>query len=874
MKTPNIRLKGLLLVLILSACQNSFTQDIPDPESYFGFKPGTDYKMLRWDKIASYYNILGDKSPRIKVVNLGETTLGNPFLLAIISSPKNLSRLEKYKEISKKLAQGKVSEEEAIELAKEGKTIVLITSSMHANEIGPTQMSPELGFSLATSNSPEIEKMLEDVILLYVPSWNPDGNIMETDWYNQNVGTPFEGSTLPRLWHHYVGHDINRDAFMHTQIETRYVNNLLYHDWYPQVFMDMHEYLWKIRDARLVLSPLYEPRHHSIDPLLTREIELTSAHMRTVLEEKGKIGVMHYAKWSEWRISAVHTNSLWHNVVTILFEAATAKKATPVFQKESDLNGLRGGLGHDGNKQSINHPSPWTGGWWRLRDIVEYSYWSCMGLLEASAIHRERLLLNMYRMARNSIEKGENIAPYAFVIPQNQKDPNTVAKMINVLISNGAEIHQATNSFKAADTKYPKGTYVIKLSQAYRPFIIDIMSPQNYPDRRLYPGGTPESTFDVIGWTLPYQMGVDVVEVKDSFTADLSPILKAEPPEGMVRGRGGKYIIDHNVLDSYKAVNRLLKEGHSIGWAAKSFASGRKQYPKGTIIATGQGIDDVIGNVSKEFNLEIDAGNPTVELMKLKPLKLGLYQSWTANMDEGWTRWIFEQWGFPYKTLHNKDIQSDNLKSDYDVIVVTNMGYQSIVNGHERGIVPEEYTGGIAEAGLDALKNFVNEGGTLITLNSSVQLPIALFNLPLRNITRDYPSTEFYLPSAILKVELDNDHPITFGMNSNADILSFNSPVLDFSNIKELSKHEDYYKDYLPFSNLKVVAGFPDDNPFRSGRLIGEQILRKKPVLIEADYGEGKIIMFAFRPQNRAQTHGTFMLFFNSLYYGQAAMDN
>ena len=260
--------------------------------------------------------------------------------------------------------------------------------------------------------------------------------------------------------------------------------------------------------------------------------------------------------------------------------------------------------------------------------------------------------------------------------------------------------------------------------------------------------------------------------------------------------------------------------------------------------------------------------------MKLKPLKLGLYQSWTANMDEGWTRWIFEQWGFPYKTLHNKDIQSGNLKSDYDVIVVTNMGYQSIVNGHERGIVPEEYTGGIAEAGLDALKNFVNEGGTLITLNSSVQLPITLFNLPLRNITRDYPSTEFYLPSAILKVELDNDHPITFGMNSNADILSFNSPVLDFSNIKELSKHEDYYKDYLPFSNLKVVAGFPDDNPFRSGRLIGEQILRKKPVLIEADYGEGKIIMFAFRPQNRAQTHGTFMLFFNSLYYGQAAMDN
>ena len=306
---------------------------------------------------------------------------------------------------------------------------------------------------------------------------------------------------------------------------------------------------------------MFDPRHPSIDPLVTRQIELTTANIRTLLEENGKTGVMHYAKWNEWRMSAVHTSSLWHNVTNILFEVAGAQIASPAFQSESDLEKLSGGLGQDGNKMSINYPSPWKGGWWRFRDIVEYAYLSCIGLLQSGSIHRERYLLNMYRMARNSIEKGENSAPYAFVIPQNQKDPNRVVKMINILISNGAEIHQAKGSFKANDTEYPSGTYVIKLSQAYRPFIIDILSPQIYPDRRLYPGGPPEPSFDITGWTLPYQMGVDVVEVKNSFTADLSPVLKAEPPKGSLQGKGKKYIIDHNVIDSYRAVNRLLKEG-------------------------------------------------------------------------------------------------------------------------------------------------------------------------------------------------------------------------------------------------------------------------------------------------------------------------
>jgi len=869
MKPNYYFVKIISFICIFCLSVSAFDKQIPDPETYFGHKPGADYKMIRWDKIISYFNILNEQSPRVKVEELGKTTLGNPFILAIISSADNISNLERYKEISKKLAQGKISEEQAKNLTEQGKTIALITCSMHASECGPTQMSPELGYVLATDKSSQIERILENVILLLVPSWNPDGNIMVTDWYRQHVGTPFETSPMPWLYHHYVGHDNNRDAFMLTQIETRHVNNILYHDWFPQVFMDMHH--MGNGDARLFLSPLYEPRHHSLDPLLTREIELTGAYMRTVLEEKGKIGVMHYAKWNHWRMSAIHTCALWHNVPTILFEAAGTPLATPIFQEESRFtSGKGGGLGQQGNNQTINYPSPWQGGWWRLRDIVEYSYWSCIGFLESTAIHKDKYLGNMYRMARNSIEKGENQAPYAFIIPQIQKDQNRVANMVNILISNGVEIHQSATSFNSGNDEYPSGTYVALLSQAYRPFIIDILGPQLYPDRRQYPGGPPESTFDLTGWTLPYQMGVAVAEAKLPFEADLRPISKAEPPAGKVQGRGEKYFIDHNVLDSYRAVNRLLKQGHEIGWAADSFISKGKQYPTGTIVAAGRRIDEIIENVAQEFNLQIDAGNPAIDLMTLKPLKLGLYQPWTANLDEGWIRYIFDNWEFPYTTLHNADMQNRNLKSDFDVIILPNISSRSIINGHRQGSVPDKYAGGIAQTGINALHEFVKTGGVLIALNDSCQFIIDQFHLPVKDVSGDYSSSEFFCPSCILQIELNNTHPIAYGMSKNVDILCFNSPLLELIKADELSKDIDY----IPHDKLKVIGYFPNYNPFRSGRLIGEHILRNKPALVEAEYGKGKLVLFAFRPQNRAQTHGTFMLFFNSLYYGQAEIES
>ena len=843
----------------------AFSETIPNPETFFGHKPGADFKLIRWEKIHEYFNILGNASDRVNVQELGKTTMGNPFILAVISSPKNLSQLERYKDVAEKLAKGRISQEEAVRLAEEGKTIALVTCSMHASECGPTQMSPELGYVLATDNSAQIRKILDEVIFLLVPSWNPDGNILTTDWYRRNVGTPYETAPMPWLYHYYAGHDNNRDAFMHNLIETRYMNQILYHEWFPQIFMDMHH--MGNSAARLFLSPLYDPRHHSLDPLLTREIELTGAYMRTVLEEQGKIAVMHYALWNHWRMSAIHTCALWHNVATILFEAASTPMATPIFQRARDLvPPNRGRLGTQGNTQTINYPSPWPGGWWRLRDIVEYAYWSVFGFLETGAKHKDKYLLNMYRMARNSIEKGKNETPYAYVIPHAQKDPNTVVKMINILISGGIEIHQAKNSFSVQNREYPAGTYVALASQAYRPYLIDILGPQIYPDRRKYVGGPPESTFDLTGWTLPYQMGVEVVKVDLPFDARLEPVQQAVPPGGKVYGSAKSYILDHDILDSYRAINRLLNEGVRVAWATQSFKSGGKRYPAGAIIISGTGIEKKVRSLATEFGLQIHAGSSPGKVLPLKPLRMGLYQPWVANMDEGWTRLIFDAWEFPYTILHDAEIRKGRLKQKYDVIVLTNISSPRIVKGHAEGTVPPQYVGGIGAHGLSALYQFVRDGGTLVTLNSSCQLPIDHFKVPLRNISRSFPPTEFFCPSAILKVDIDNIHPIGYGMEKTTNILFYGSPVFEFL---EVDKTESNNKQEW-LTEFQVVVCYPNSNPFMSGRLIGDHILHNKPALIEVGCGEGRIILFGFRPQNRAQPHGTFMLFFNSLYYGPA----
>ncbi len=857
------RVFSLIAITFSLNVTHVYGAEIPTPEAFFGHKPGADFKMLRWDKIHEYFQILGESSDRVIIENLGETTLKNPFIMAIISSPENLAQLDKYKEIAQKLAKGRISEEEASRLAKEGKTIALLTASMHATECGPTQMSPELGYTLATDDSERVREILDNVIFLFVPSYNPDGNIMVVDWYREHVGTPYEAARMPWLYHHYVGHDNNRDGFMLTQVETQYVTRILYQEWFPQLLLDMHH--MGNSDARLFISPMFDPRNPSLTPLVTREIELTGAYIRTKMEEEGLIGVIHYANWSGWWQAGTFTNAWWHNVASILFEAAGTRLATPVFQTKRDLAGdYSGGLGKMGNYQQMNYPSPWPGGWWRLRDIVDYAYSSSMAFLESGAKHRETYLENMYRMARYSIQKGEEESPHAFIIPMDQRDPNTAAKMLNIFIANGAEVHQATESFEVDNRTYPVGTYVVLMSQPYRPFLKDMLSPQVYPDRRQYPGGPPEYPFDLTGWTLAYQMGVTAIEATFPFDAKLNLVDKASPPETQAPRGGSFYVLDHGVNDSFLATNRLLRDGADVRWATGSISAGGKQYPPGAVIVSGSGLAGQMGSLADELGLQIQAasGNPPSDALRLKPLKLGLYQPWTANMDEGWTRWIFDTWEVPYSTIHDTEIRNGRLEQSYDVIVMPSMSPQQIVEGNEEGTVPSQYAGGIGNRGLSNLIQFVESGGTLITFDAASNLITDTFKVPVVNTVQNIKPEEFFCPGTLLKVQVDNSHPLAYGMDESAIMMFSRSPVF------ELAKSEETEN---PEPKATMVMHYPNASPLMSGWILGEEKLFGKSALVDVDYGKGKIILFGFRPQNRAQTHGTFKLLFNALYYGPAA---
>jgi hypothetical protein len=853
---------SLIVILFFMDVAHVHGADIPTPESFFGHKPGADFKMLRWDKIHEYFQLLGANSDRVIIQELGKTTLENPFIMAIISSPENLAQLDKYKEIAKKLAKGRISAEEANRLAKEGKAIALITASMHATECGPTQMSPELGYTLATADSERVRDILENVIFLFVPSFNPDGNIMVVDWYREQVGTPYEAAGMPWLYHHYVGHDNNRDGFMLTQVETQYVTRILYQDWFPQLLLDMHH--MGNSDARLFISPMYDPRNPSLTPLVTREIELTGAYIRTKMEEEGLIGVIHHANWSAWWQAGTFTNAWWHNVVSILFEAAGARLATPIFQTKRDLGGgYSRGLGKMGNYQQMNYPSPWPGGWWRLRDIVDYAYSASMAFLESAARHKETYLEDMFRMARYSIEKGNSESPFAFIVPMDQTDSNTAAKMLNILIANGAEVHRATESFQVENHDYPAGTYVVLMSQPYRPFLKDMLSPQVYPDRRQYPDGPPEFPFDLTGWTLAYQMGVQAVEVTFPFDAELELVEEAAPPAAQAPRGGSFYVLDHGVNDSFVAVNRLLKDGASVSWAQQRFQAGGKSYPPGAIIVSGSGLSGKMSSLVEELQLQIYAGsgNPPRAALKLKPLKLGLYQPWTASIDEGWTRWIFDTWEVPYTTVHDTEIRNGQLERSYDVLVIPSVSPQSIVKGNEEGTVPSQYAGGIGNRGLANLIQFVRSGGTLITFDAASDLVLDYFDVPVVNVAKNLEPEEFFCPGTLLKVHVDNTHPIAYGMDENAILMFSRSPVFELSELEPKATSNP---------RATTVVSYPNVSPLMSGWILGEEKLFDKTALAEVDYGKGKLILFGFRPQNRAQTHGTFKLLFNSLYYGPA----
>ncbi len=843
--------------------------DVISPEEFFGFRLGSDKKIARWDRIVDYFNKLQEQSDRIKVVDMGPSTEGNPFLLCIISSARNLANLEKIREINNKLADPEgLSEEQVERLIRRGKGVICQSMSLHATEIGGTQMAPELAYDLLTRDDAETKRILDNVVFLMVPCFNPDGQIMVTDWYNRWLDTEYEGVGLPWLYHKYVGHDNNRDAFQTNMVESKYMAKIMFRDWTPQAYVDHHH--MGSYGARLYVPPYCEPIHPYADPLIWREHSWYGAHMAYRLEEAGKTGILNAAQYLAWGHLGFHWITIYHNIAGTLTESASAKLATPIYIHASQLTGDRRGTLPTYDPQT-NFPHPWPGGWWRLRDIVEQQKVSAWAALDIAARHRETALRNAYLKAKRQTERGAEGIPAAYVVPRDQHDPLTALKMVEKLLAQGVKVHVAKKDLVIDGVIYQVGSHVVDCAQPKSGLVKTLMGRTLYPDTDWTRGrdGSPLRPQDTATDTMFEYMGVRV-DPAGSFPEEcLERVDEVAWPEGGLAGTSEHgYALDCRLNDAFTAVNRLLVARAKVSRAKGSVECEGFCLPPGSFIVRGVK-KTLLEKIAEELHVKFYALEGIVEATAMKAPRLGVYQRyWGGNIDEGWTRFVLEQFEFPYTTLMDDEIKKGNLKQRYDVIILPSDPEAVIIGKEEEieeyyrkrygGVItvpnyPPEYRSGIGEEGVEELKKFVENGGTLLCFDGACELAMKRFKLRLRDALEELPSKEFFCPGSTLHARVDTIHPAAYGMPEDSLVFFWNSRAFEILPSGENERYE-------------VVASYSDREILESGWLIGEEKLKRKTAMVVARYELGKVILIGFRPQHRAQTHGTFKLVFNSLY--------
>jgi hypothetical protein len=558
--------KSLIVSVLIVFCVTLMTpyleaqNSITTPEEYFGFQLGSDRNMARWDKIVEYFYLLEKESDKLKVINMGPSTMGHPFLVVIISSPDNLNNLDRLKKINATLSDPRgVDESQIKKLVKEGKSVMCQSMSLHATEIGGTQVAPELTYDLISRSDEETQRILDNVLFFLIPSFNPDGQIMVTDWYRKTVGTEYEGSNLPWLYHKYAGHDNNRDGDYLNLTESVYAAKILYRDWVPQAYVDHHH--MGSYGARLYIPPYCEPIRPYADPLIWREHSWYGAHMAYKLEENGKYGILNNAQFPGWGHFGWHWITPFHNIAGMLTESASVEVATPIFIHPEQLRG--GARLFPEYEAQTTFPHPWPGGWWRLRDIVEQQKIAAWALLDLAARHKETVLWNAYLKAKRQTERGAQGRPKAYIIPMPQHDYLTAVKMIDILLQSGVEIHQAGEDLTAGQVIYPQGSFVIYLAQPKMGLIRNLIGRTFYPDNEWTRAddGSPLRPYDSATHTMNEFMGVRVDPIDEKITGDLMKLRSSVLMIGAVETEGAGYVLDGRLNNSYIAASLLLDKG-------------------------------------------------------------------------------------------------------------------------------------------------------------------------------------------------------------------------------------------------------------------------------------------------------------------------
>jgi hypothetical protein len=849
-------MRALALVLALTATLPvgpTAREAAPSPQAFLGYRLGTERRLPDWERTVAYLHALDRTSSRVAVEQLGRSTEGRPFLLVTVSASDAPQALRTAREAQRRLADPRTTTpDQAGRLVEQGRAVVLMGAGVHSNETGGTQALLELVWHLATDRSAATEHVLRNVVLLVVPSQNPDGQQHMAEWLAANAATPYEDAPMPELYHRYAGHDNNRDAFMQTQIETQLLSRVLYRDWRPEVFHDLHQ-MGPAR-ARIFVPPYRSPINPNVDPLIWTGTTLLGQAMAARLLEDGKTGVVWGEMYNGYWQGANSTTPWWHNVLGLLTEVASARPASPTLQEAA--RPAPGSLAPAPARPAgtpqlppppdvqfrANYPEPWLGGRWAPRDVIDYHLTAALGLLEGVASNRTTIKRQFHAMHRRTVARFAGGSPWAFVVPRTQHDAGAVGELVRVLEAGGADVERVS----ASTAEVEEGDVLIRLAQPEGRWIKDLLEPQIYPEG-LAAGERP---YDLTGWTLGLQLGVTVRRLDRPLALTTSPFTTRTA--GEVVGTGDAFLVTRERNASATLVNRLWDRGGAVSWLHEPLTLDGRALGSGTAVIRGVSRREV----EREARMTGDrvlavasAGLPPLATAR-RP-HVALLDPWGGAIDAGWTRWVLEQHGFRYQRVRPPALQRDDALVGFDVVVIPDMTASLLLRGATGGHVRPEHRGGLGEAGVATLKRFVQRGGTVVTLGDSSEFAVDHLDVPVAVAVRtDQPDATF-VAGSLLSGVVEVTHPIAAGMPARIAVMNVMNPAFTPARGGE---------------HLRPLVRYQGEPLALSGYVRGAARLTDTLAAFDAPIGRGRVVVLGFRPQHRAQTWATFKLLFGAIF--------
>ncbi len=877
---------SLLFVIffwILNAMSQTVQTEIKSPEEFFGFQPGADRMLLDYESLVGYLQHLAENSPRVKMIEIGESPMGKKMYLVFFSLEENISNLEHLKQINKELAiNTDLTEDLQKKYCEEGKVFIMATLSMHSTEVGPSQAAPLIAYKLTTSNDADLLKYMKDVVYMMVPNSNPDGMDMIVNHYMQSKNTKYEGGNYPKVYHKYVGHDNNRDYVTLSQSDTKAVARIYNTEWYPQVLIDKHQ--MGSTGPRYFVPPMTDPIAENVDEKIWNWSWIFGSNMAKDMAADSLAGVSQHSMFDDYWPGSTETG-IWKNVIAMLTECASAQLAKPVYIEKNEL--VAGGSGLADYKKSINMPMLWQGGWWRLSDIVEYEISSTFSLIKTGSFHKKDILLNRNILAKEAVEKGKTLAPAYYIFPAQQHDKSELAALLGLLNEHGVAVYKTSEQFIYNGKIIESGDYVVPLAQPYRAFIKEVLEKQKYPEMHYTKDGELMRPYDITSWSLPLHQGVSAYSIDEIQTVLETKLKQVNFPLQEVTKipelcKNLVFSVNNN--ESFKVAFSALKEGIKVLRVTNNFTLA------GNRLQTGDFILQVTDKNSEQLHKITDslAVSPVYiseefseNVKELSLPKIALVETAFNDMDAGWTRFILDSYCIPFTVLKPAEIESADL-GNYDAIVFPDNDKTELLEGKykSRGgsvSIPAydpQYIKGMGKKGLQNLINFENEGGTIISWGASTELFLGVqtlekpakeksgkekteaekeeFELPVSDISSGIKSKGLFAPGTLFNVDLKENHPLTLGMEKTARVFSKGNPV---------------FSTFIPYfdTDRRVIATYSEENVVVSGFAQNSELLEGKSAMVWARKGKGNFVFYGFYPQFRASTSGTYKLLFNAL---------